>query len=61
MGAFRSVAQQARKQFLAIIIFVIITDLASMPHLLPPFIRCFGRYPQVTHLQHCIGGCRDVH
>ena len=36
MGAFRRVAQQARKQFLAIIIFVIITDLASMPRLLPP-------------------------
>jgi hypothetical protein len=36
MGAFRRVAQQARKQFLAIIIFVIITNLASMPRLLPP-------------------------
>ncbi len=61
MGAFRSVAQQARQQDLAIIIFVIIIDLASMPRLLPPLIRCFGSYQQVTHLQHCIGGCRDVH
>lgn len=36
VGAFRSLVQQARRQHLVIIIFVIITDLASMPYLTPP-------------------------